>query len=234
MPIVIISRGSYSHGILVAEKLSRRLGYGCISRDVLLEVSRQFNIPEFKLTRAMESQPRFLERFTFARPKYVAYIRYAILKHLAQDNMIYHGFAGHFFVQSVTHAIKIRVNASIDQRIQSMMQREGLDSKEEALRIIQAVDEERRNWGLKLYGMDTWDSRFYDITLCIDKLTVEDAVDAIVNFVRKNHFQTKPESQRHMEDLLGEAESALKAFSTATPFFEPMRESPWRKRGCAL
>ncbi|MBW1956682.1 MAG: cytidylate kinase-like family protein [Deltaproteobacteria bacterium] len=204
MSIVTISRGSYSHGVLVAEALARRLGYGCVSRDVLLEVSKQFNVPEYKLTRAIQCSPAFLERLTFARAKYVAYIRYAILNHLAKDNMIYHGFAGHFFVKGVTHALKVRINAGIFQRIQAMMEREGLTSEGDALRLIQAVDEER--------------------------ITVDDAVDMIVEVLQKKAFQTTPESRRHLDVLLREAEAELKRFSATRPFFEPLRESPWKKK----
>ncbi|MBW1912541.1 MAG: cytidylate kinase family protein, partial [Deltaproteobacteria bacterium] len=45
MPIITISRGSYSKGKEVAEKVSQKLGYECISRDVLLEASEEFNVP---------------------------------------------------------------------------------------------------------------------------------------------------------------------------------------------
>jgi len=51
MPIITISRGSYSRGKDVAEKLAQRLGYECLSRDILLEASDEFNIPEIKLIR---------------------------------------------------------------------------------------------------------------------------------------------------------------------------------------
>jgi len=48
MSIITISRGSYSRGKEVAEKLAETLRYECISRDILLEASEEFNIPEIK------------------------------------------------------------------------------------------------------------------------------------------------------------------------------------------
>ena len=53
MSIITISRGSYSRGKEVAEKLARTLGYECLSRDILLEASERYNIPEIKLIRAI-------------------------------------------------------------------------------------------------------------------------------------------------------------------------------------
>ena len=54
MSIITINRGSYSRGKQVAEKLALKLGYECISRDILLEASEEFNIPEIKLIRALQ------------------------------------------------------------------------------------------------------------------------------------------------------------------------------------
>ncbi len=63
MAIVTISRGSYSKGREIAEGVAKRLRYECVSRDVLLEASEQFNVPEIKLVRALHDTPNTLERF---------------------------------------------------------------------------------------------------------------------------------------------------------------------------
>ena len=43
MAIITISRGSYSKGKEIAEKVAQQLGYECIARRVLLEASEEFN-----------------------------------------------------------------------------------------------------------------------------------------------------------------------------------------------
>ncbi len=57
MGVITISRGSYSKGKEIAEKLAQHLGYECISREILLETSDHFNIHELKLTRAIHDAP---------------------------------------------------------------------------------------------------------------------------------------------------------------------------------
>ena len=37
MSIITISKGSYSHGKEVAEKVAEKLGYDCIARDDIIE-----------------------------------------------------------------------------------------------------------------------------------------------------------------------------------------------------
>lgn len=67
------------------EKLAEKLGYECISREVLIEASEQFHVPEMKLVHAIHDNPSVLDRFTHGKEKYIAYIRAALLGHLQKD-----------------------------------------------------------------------------------------------------------------------------------------------------
>jgi cytidylate kinase len=200
MPIITISRGSYSRGKEVAEKLAQKLGYTCISRDILLEASEQFNIPEIKLIRAIHDAPSILERFTHGKERYVAYIRSTLLKHVQKDNVVYHGLAGHYFLLGISHVIKVRIMADLEDRVQEEMRREKI-SAEEARNILKKDDDERRRWGIQLYGVDTWDPMLYDLVLHIKSLTVDDAIDLISKAAQLPHFQATPESQRLVDEM---------------------------------
>ena len=65
MSIVTISRESYTQAKEVAERVAQALGFECISREVLIEASETFNVPEIKLLRAIRDSPSVLDRFTF-------------------------------------------------------------------------------------------------------------------------------------------------------------------------
>ena len=200
MPIITISRGSYSHGKEIAEKVAQKLGYKCIARDVLLETSKEFNIPEIKLIHAVQNAPSLFDKFTHRKERYIAFIEVAILTHLQKDKYVYHGFAGQFFLRYVPHVLKVRVNADLEDRLKIVMERDNI-SREKAQNLIELVDEARRKWSEYLYGIDTWDSRLYDLVIHIDKITVEDAVDMVCDIARLDRFQTTPESQKAVDDL---------------------------------
>lgn len=200
MAIITISRGSYSKGKEVAEKVARRLGYVCISRDLLLEASSQFNIPEIKLIRALHDAPSVLERFTGGKARYLAYFAAALLQRVQSDNVVYHGLAGQFFLMQVSHVLNVRIVADLEDRVNLEMKREGI-SKDEALYIIKKDDEERRLWSLRLFGIDTWDPALYDLVIHIKKLAVDDAVDIICHTVGLDAFRTIPASQKTLDDL---------------------------------
>jgi cytidylate kinase len=201
MSIITISRGSYSQGKEVAERVAQRLGYECVAREVLLEASEQFNIPEAKLLMTIKNAPSILDRFTYGREKYIAYIQAAILKHFQKDNVVYHGMAGHFFVKGIPHVLKVRIIADMNNRVRVVMERDGISAKE-ALRTIKKLDDDRLKWSRLLYGIDTGDPNLYDLVLHIQKLTVEDAADIICHTVNLKHFRTTSESQVILDDLV--------------------------------
>ncbi len=201
MSIITISRGSYSKGKEVAEKVAQQLGYECIARRILLEASENYNVPEIRLSRALHDSPSIFNRLTDGKEKYIAYIRYSLLQHLQKDNVVYHGLAGHFFLQGVPHVLKVRIVADMEIRIDEEMKRDNI-SRKEARRLLEKDDAERRKWSLYLYEIDPWDINLYDIVVHIGRMTVDEAVGIIVETCGKSGFRTTPESQNIFFNLL--------------------------------
>ena len=200
MTIITISRGSYSRGKEVAEKAAERLGYDCVSRDVLLDASEHFHIPEIKLVRAIHDAPGLLDRFTLSKKSYIAYIRSALTERVKKGNVVYHGLAGHVLLRGIDHVMKVRIIADMDDRVHQEIAREG-GTREEALPRIWRDDEERRKWTQSLYNVDPWDPMLYDVVIHIHRFTVDDAVEIICSAVEKERFKSTPSSEQKMADL---------------------------------
>lgn len=205
MTIVTISRGSYSRGQEVAERVAERLGYECLAREVLLKTSSEHNVPEATLEHAIRDHPSFWDRFGHKKEKYIAYIQAAFLRRLVADDIVYHGLAGQYFLHGVSHVLKVRIIADIEDRVQVVMARDKVDAKH-AETILTRDDTERRKWSSFLYGVESTDSSLYDMVLHIRKFTVEDAVEMICTAVGLEHFRTTPESLAAVADLLLAAE----------------------------
>jgi cytidylate kinase len=201
MSIITISRGSYSKGKEIAEKVAQKLDYECIARDAIIESSKEFNIPEIKLIRAIHDAPSILERFKCSKEKYLAYLHVTMLEHFQKDNVVYHGLAGHFFIKNISHVLKVRIIADMEDRVKLEMEREGI-SKREASRLLKNDDKERRKWCKYIYGIDKWDPSLYDLVIHIKKITVNDAVDIIFHTVRLEQFKATPESQKALDNML--------------------------------
>ena len=210
MSIITISRGSYSRGRDVAEKLAEQLGHECISREIILEASKQFNIPQLQLLRAVRNAPSILDRYRFGKERYVAYVRAALLQHVQRGNVVYHGFAGHFFLQQIPFALNVQVLASEEDRIQEVVRRDRV-STVEARRILERIDEERSKWSQHLYGIDTRDPILYDMVLNLGSLSIDDAVQLIARNVELPAFQSTPETKSILDNhvLAAQVEAAL-------------------------
>jgi cytidylate kinase len=205
MSVIIISRGAHHKGEQVAEKTAQKLGYSCVSRDILLEASKQYNVPEIKLKKSMERAPGFLERLGFEKQKYISYVQSALLRRLKEDNIVYHGLAGHFFIKEISHALTARIIVDIKDRVEYCMQSEKV-SESKARDMLKKLDEERKKWGQYLYGIDITDPALYDLVINITKFSADDAVDLLCRSIEFEKFKTTRESQQEMEDLALAAE----------------------------
>lgn len=201
MPIVTISKGSFSHGEQVAALVSERLGFTSLSREQVLEESAtEYNVPAARLVRAAYDPPSFWERVAGGKDKFVAYVRAALLGHLCKDNIVYHGLAGQYFVDGVAHVLTVRIIASCADRAAIVMERDGVDEAA-AMAIINSDDAERRRWSSHLYGLEVADPCIYDLVINVAKLSVEEAADIICTTAARDRFKSTPESQQRLEDL---------------------------------
>src|SRR5919109_2398640 len=143
MSIITISRGSASGGQALAERVAARLGWPCLSNEVIVEAARRYNVPEPELVRTFEKAPTFWEKLTASRRVYLTFVQAAMCEHAERGNLVYHGHAGHALLPGISHVLKVRLVAPLAYRISAVMERNsGLDRRG-AVRYINQVDEER-------------------------------------------------------------------------------------------
>ena len=221
MSIVSISRGSYYRGSEVAYKVAGLLGYTCISRDTILESSKDYDVPEIKVMHNFQYAVQTLERLSFGRERYIHFISSAILRHLKKDNHVYHGLAGQFFLHDVGHVLKVRIIAEMEERVLAEAARANI-SPEKARLQLTIDDEERRKWAMLLYGIDIVDPSLYDMVLNISSMDTDNAADLIAKAVGFPCFQPTEASRKRIEDhaLSAEVKVALFDFPTAGVFVD--------------
>jgi cytidylate kinase len=202
----MISKGSYSRGKVVAEKVAERLGYECIERETLLkECSTHYRVSEIELMRAVYDGPDFWDQVSGGKHRFVAYVRAALLRRLRSDNLVYHGLAGQYFVPDVAHVLKARIIAHVRYRAENVARRDGVDL-DQAIATVRRGDEKRRKWSRELYGIEVAHAGLYDMVLRVDRLTTDDAADLICGTATLKAFEATPSSRRRIEDLLVAAE----------------------------
>ncbi len=211
MPIITISRGSYSHAKSIAEKLAEKLGYTCLSRDSIVDSLEEFHLPEIKLMRDLNDAFSILDRFPHGKKRFKTTIKSVLLHHFVRGNVVYHGLVGHHFVRNISHVLKVRIIADTDERIRAEMAREKIDEKQ-ARYMLKKDDDERRKWGMFLYGIDIVNPEDYNLTLRIGHLSEDEAVDIIANAAEFPSFQETTQSKMLLADSAMTALVAKKLF----------------------
>lgn len=200
MPIITISRGSLSGGTALAECVAQRLGYGCVSREVLVEAAAKYGVPEAKLSDFLDKVPGFWERLTVSRRLYLLFIQAMICEFAQQGNLVYHGHAGHLLLKGIDHVLKVRLIAPLADRITAVMERQAVSPKA-ALHYIHRVDEERRRRMRDLFEVDWRDPALYDVVVNLEEMSLETAADVVVSLAQHTEYQPTVASQKALDDL---------------------------------
>jgi cytidylate kinase len=199
MAIITISRGCFSHGQEIAEKVAEILGYECISREVLVEAAKLFNVSEKKLVKSLHDAPTILERISNGKTKYLEDIKAVLLGYARKGNMVYHGHAGHLLLTEIPKVLKIRILAEIEDRIAFLQQKKNV-SREQALLDIENEDQHRIQWTRYLYKMDVNDPKLYDIVINIGNLTIDSACEIICLAAKSDAYLMTDESKQALDD----------------------------------
>ncbi len=200
MAIITFSRGCFSHGKEIAECVAAKLGYECISQEILLEASQFFRVPEEKLFASLHDAPGLLERLTHVRQRFIDGFQAMLLEHVVNDNVVYHGFAGQMLLGDISHVLRVRVIANMEERIK-MVQNQQQITREEALHLIEREDHERAEWYRTIYRIDMNDSRLYDLVLHVDRFRIDDACDIVCRAASRDTFKSTPRSRAAIADL---------------------------------
>ncbi len=214
MAIVTISLGSATGGLFLANGLAKRLGYRVITREEIIRGAAKFGVAEAKLEKALLEPPVFSEDFKRDIRCYLSFVQEALCEWAEKDNIIYLGHAGHLLLRGISHVLRIRLIAPPSYRIRTLVEREGM-TEEQAAAHIQTVDAQRRAWTLLLYGVDWLSPTLYDLTINLESMSIDSAVDIAAAAVNCREFAATNQSRKAVKDL--RLESRVRAALAADP-----------------
>ena len=108
-----------------------------------------------------------------------------IIKAIAAEGpCVFAGRSAFFILQGMENKVDVFITASLEHRIERVMRKQGL-SREQAIEVIERVDKGRDNYIKRYTGKSRYDARNYDLCIDVDKLTEEEAVDLILDFINK-------------------------------------------------
>ncbi len=200
MPIITISRGSFSGGKMLAEAVAQVLGYRCIDRDQIIQKAEAWGVSQDDLRTAIEKPPTFLGQSQQTKYIYLAFIQAALTEEVRTGQAIYHGLGGQFLLGKGPHVLRTRIIAPMEFRLEQV-QNQLKYSRKEALAYIDRMDQDRRKWTKFLYDVDWTDASCYDLVLNLEQMNVQEACDVVCCVSQLKCFEFTPACKRTIDDL---------------------------------
>jgi len=210
MSIITISRGLFSSGQALAERVAEMLGYRSSSRELLLEAAARYEIPEARLTELMETSPEV----TPIKPEQLRLYRVvmgaAMCEVVQGGKIVYHGHGGQEFLPGIRHVFKVRLLAPLAYRVVRVREQRHMDQASAYIYLTQ-VDDIRARRVREFFEVDWQDPRRYDLLLNLGRMSLNEAAKQVAEWAKRPAFQPTPESEQALQDLTVKArvEAAL-------------------------
>lgn len=197
MTIVTISREIGSHGAQIAKAVAAQIGARVIDKEVLIEMANHLGAPVEVVVKA---EARLLAnpvgvsdemRALFAAQRGAAgamneaqFIKQMIaaIKRLAESgDVVFVGRGAQIVLKEHPAALHVHLYAPQQVRTERIQQRRALPTMEAALRLVQQVDEQHKNWFRHFFsGIDWKSARHYHLLIDTARIPTEVATTIIV------------------------------------------------------
>ncbi len=125
-----------------------------------------------------------------SKRQYVKKLRRIVRRRAAEGNAVLHGNGSHLFLPDQVDGLTVFVSASAECR--SVRSAQYGDTPEASLKRLQRADKEQREIFRRLFDCEIDDSSKFDITINLDRMTISDAAEVIVEVLRRRSADKAP------------------------------------------
>ena len=200
MAIIAISRQMGSGGYTIAAAVAKAMNYEYVDREIIMRAAKDYEVPEAELEQVAQRRLTLWEHFDEGKLRTLAFLHAAYYAIAERDNVVTAGRGIASLVQGVSHALRVRIIAPFEVRVQRTMHKEHLNHAH-AVSRVRAYDREVAARIAYLFGPE-WDiPENYDLVLNSVRDDPQLYADLVVAVARHPSFQTTPESLQHVRDL---------------------------------
>lgn len=186
-PDIVINREPGSGGRLVAKKLAKKLSWQLLDESLMDQLAEELGIPIKEFKGVDEHDRSWLSDtlHSIFNPNYVSDVRYIthlkkVIAHAAKQNdlVIVGRGANHILPQD--KCLNVRITASFNTRVDNTLKYESKKTRQEAMDWVRLVEERRRRFIRQYFGINPYNPWFYDLVISTDHLSLDQAVDLII------------------------------------------------------
>ena len=210
MHFITFSRKMGTNGTEIARQVAMDLGYKFFDTEAIDNAAREMGFLK-SVKEINEKLPSLFQRLFSHRPTIDLDRLNSVIYELAKGgDAVFLGRGSHILLKAFNCALHVRVTASIEKRVQNLMEK-GFH-REAALKAIEQTDHERGSFIKFAFGVDWENPGLYDVILNMDKLSVQLAVNTVIQIARSEDIKACSIDAMKSIEMMGlthRAEAAL-------------------------
>ena len=215
MAILTVSREFGSGGREIGQAVAGLMNYEYIGKERILSDLKAAGSEWEKWGKDLDEHcPTVWEKYDWSFKGFSALVQSCIINHAVRGNTVIMGRGGNFLLKGIRAALRVRVIAPMENRIERIMVRESVDI-ETARWLAEKTDKERECFIRSLYGKEWDDPAEYDMVFDTGKQANNEIIQIITNDLR-----TKDQLAAEDKTIRMRAEAArIKASLLTNPKF---------------
>jgi len=211
MAVITVSRQMGSLGTEIAQKTAALLQYEFVDKEKIAQALAACGLPEPELDRFDEKKPPLWDSLQMQRRKFLHFLRAVIYDYARKGRVIVAGRGGQVLLRDIPGTLHLRIVAPFEVRLRRFREQQGGEEKQ-AVRVLRRSDRDSAGFLRSFFDVDWDDPALYDLVVNTDKISVEAAVQVVLEALRSPQFQEEEEKAREklLDIALGQkAEAAL-------------------------
>ena len=220
MAVLTISREFGSGGGKIGREVADSLGYDFVDKERLMsDISAHGKKWRDWGKDLDEHCPTLWEKYDWSFRGFTALMESHILDYALKDKVVIIGRGGNFLLKDVPYALRVRISAPLETRVERILNRESVD-RETAIWLIERTDRERSCLIHLIYGKRWDDPREYDMVFDSGVRT-EEEIRVLLNKALIERDRLYTDEARHHLAMRATAAKVKAGILTSPGLFVP-------------
>jgi len=206
MTVIAMTRQPGCLGTEVANGIAGRLGLEVIHSEIIANhVAERLGVAEGAVLRYLDGSALLFERLAINKRKLCCYTTEEILNIAQRGRVLIRGWGAATLLRDLPRVISVRVCASMDFRVRTMMERLASRDAEAVRHELERIDAANARTLRTSFNVEQEDALLYHIVLNTDRLPVDACVNAVCQLAEHRRFRDRATIRTELADKLLEA-----------------------------
>ncbi len=203
MSIITIVEASFCNGNEVVKQVCEKGALNHLSEEqIIVRTAASSGMRDDKIKNALSAKTSIFNRFTHEKERAIAHLRLTLAEILREDQLLISGAASLLIPRRINHVLRVCLVADVAYRIKTATTSAALSEKQ-ARQHIRKEEEDFHAWLQAINkGSDPWAPELYDILLPMDKTSVDDAVNLILQQAESDVVAKTGRTEAALDDFL--------------------------------